>query len=112
MKKFKATTKAAISTNGMLAAVNWTPKFFADIDDKAEDGDYLRVQQCCTGCGAYIGDLAGAYYLEDCDTCPTCRAASGGEKWSDEVKRIIKRQKMPKDDQKELIEAMAEYANV
>lgn len=96
----------------LLAAVNWEPIFFADLDEKELDGDYLREQQCCTGCGAYIGDLPGHYYLEDSDICPKCREANGEEKWSDEVIRIVTRQKMPKEDINELKKELSEYVGI
>lgn len=86
------------------AKKKWTAPWFADIKPEAEDGDYLREQQCCTSCGGYIGNLPGAFYIEDSDSCPTCRKSeTNTEKWSDEVKRIIKRDKIDKDDARELI---------
>lgn len=96
----------------LLAAVNWEPRFFAEIDEKQEDGDYLRLQQCCTGCGAFTGDLPGYYYIEDSDACPKCREQSGEEKWSEEVIRIVTRQKMDKSDIDELKKDLSEYVGI
>jgi hypothetical protein len=41
----------------------WEPPFYAEIDENAEDSDYLREQGCCSVCGAYMADLPG-YYQE------------------------------------------------
>lgn len=51
----------------------WEPAFYAEIDPHQEDADYLRDQECCAVCGAYIGDLPGYYYIES-DVCPNCTA--------------------------------------
>lgn len=86
----------------------WTPTFFVDIDDNAQDSDYLRVQQCCTACGAYIGDLDGYFYIEDNDVCPNCRTANKEESWSDEVTRSSKRHGLPEKIVNEMDEYMDE----
>jgi predicted amidophosphoribosyltransferase len=64
----------------------WEPSWYADIDYSAEDTDYLREQDCCSGCGAFIGDLPGYYYTES-DFCPNC-ACDRGETWSEELERL------------------------
>jgi hypothetical protein len=96
----------------LLAAVNWSPKFFAVIDENAEDSDYLREQQCCTSCGGYTGDLPGYYWIEDSDYCPICRASNNKEKWSDEVRRIMVREKLDEDDINDTLSELAEYSCV
>ena len=111
-KKIQNTTKQAVNYTDLLAAVNWRPKFFADIDESEEDSDYLRKQQCCTSCGGYTGDLPGYYWIEDSDDCPICRASNNEEKWSEEVRRIMKREKLDKDEIKNTLSALAEYSNV
>ena len=98
--------------NTVLNAVAWEPEFYADIDESEEDSDYLREQECCTSCGAYTGDLPGYYWIEDSDDCPICRASNNEEKWSDEVRRIMKREKLDKDEIKNTLSALAEYSNV
>ena len=95
-------------TKPMLAVVTWEPQFFADIDENEEDGDYLREQLCCTSCGAYTGDLPGYYWIEDSDDCPICRNSSGEEKWSDEVVRIMIKEKIDEDEIKDVLSALAE----
>jgi len=95
-----------------LLVTNWHPKFFVDIDENAEDGDYLRKQDCCTSCGAYIGDLPGYYWIEDSDACPICRASNNEEKWSDEVHRIMVREKLDEDEIKQTLNALSEYSDV
>lgn len=92
--------------------INWKPQFFADIDEDAEDSDYLQEQQCCTSCGAYTGDLPGYYWIEDSDDCPICRSDNNEEKWSDEVKRLIERNQLTDEEIKQIIEAMAEYGDI
>lgn len=92
----------------VLGVVSWEPEFYADIDDNAEDGDYLREQQCCTSCGAHIGYLSGYYWIEDSDSCPKCRADAKEEKWSDEVKRIMERNELPEDEINETVNALLE----
>ena len=111
-KKIQNTTKQAVNYTDLLAAVNWEPKFFADIDESEEDSDYLREQQCCPSCGGYTGDLPGYYWIEDSDDCPICRASNNEEKWSEEVRRIMKREKLDKDEIKNTLSALAEYSNV
>lgn len=101
-----------ISSKPVLAAVNWEPKFFADIDENAEDGDYLREQQCCTSCGAYTGDLPGYYWIEDSDDCPICRASNQEEKWSEEVRRVMLREKLDEDEINDTLSALAELCGV
>lgn len=64
----------------------WEPDFFAEIDDSENDADYLREQQCCSCCGAYIGNLPGYFYIES-DICPNC-AQDRGESWSEELERM------------------------
>lgn len=93
--------------NTVLAAVSWEPEFYADIDENAEDGDYLREQLCCTSCGAHTGYLPGYYWTES-DECPKCRADNKEEKWSDEVKRIMERNELPEDEINETLNALAE----
>jgi len=107
-KKIQNTTKQAVNYTDLLAAVNWEPKFFADIDESEEDSDYLRKQQCCTSCGGYTGDLPGYYWIEDSDDCPICRASNNEEKWSDEVKRIMVENELPEDEISETLNALAE----
>ena len=91
---------------------DWEPRFFADINENEEDSDYLRIQQCCTSCGAYMGDLPGYYWIEDSDDCPICRAYNNEEKWSEEVRRIMKREKLPKYEINDTLSALAEYSDV
>ena len=102
----------AMPYDALLAAVNWSPKFFADIDENAEDGDYLREQQCCTSCGAYTGDLPGYYWIEDSDDCPICRASNNEEKWSEEVRSVMLREKLDEDEINDTLSALAEYSGV
>ena len=64
----------------------WEPSWYADIDENAEDSDYLREQGCCSVCGAYIADLPGYYWIES-DYCPNCDC-DRTEKWSEELKRV------------------------
>lgn len=92
----------------VLGTVFWEPEFYADIDENAEDGDYLREQQCCTSCGAHTGYLPGYYWIEDNDFCPKCRADASEEKWSDEVKRIMERNELPEDEINETVNALLE----
>ncbi len=51
----------------------------AEVKVNPEDGDYLRIQQCCVGCGQYIGHLPGFWFLEDSDMCPDCRKDNNEE---------------------------------
>jgi hypothetical protein len=93
--------------NTVLEAVAWEPEFYADIDESAEDCDYLRKQSCCTSCGAHTGYLPGYYWTEN-DDCPKCRAYNKEEKWSDEVKRIMVENELPEDEISETLNALAE----
>lgn len=84
----------------------WEPPFYAEIDENAEDSDYLRKQGCCSVCGAYIADLPGYYWIES-DDCPNC-ACDRTEKWSEELKRVKEYYDIPAENIDEEIKAAEE----
>lgn len=110
--KFTCDEDGVIVKTEPFQNILWEPKFFADIDENAEDGDYLREQQCCTSCGAYTGDLPGYYWIEDSDDCPICRASNQEEKWSEEVRRVMLREKLDEDEINDTLSALAELCGV
>lgn len=78
--------------------------FKAKINPKANDFDYLRIQNCCTSCGQYIGHLPGYWFIET-DCCPDCRGA-GEESWRKEVMRL---NDDSAEDRKECSKEMKKY---
>lgn len=75
----------------------WEPDWYAEIDEDAEDSDYLRKQDCCAVCGAHIGYLPGYYYIES-DVCPNCVADREGETWSEELIRLTDKYGLDKEE--------------